>query len=206
MALEQGLDFDSEENSQSPSCESDSIMEASNHSSRSLLRNDPTKSHQETDRTHSCQQELKCVSFEKVFIRSYDRVIGDHPCCRSGLPISFGWEVLGEETWDFEDYQEKKHRSSASKSSFWLSPKARENLGLEEDHKMAVEDDDAWCALNPKLSRQQEENTKPKPAINRRSVRRKHPRQKQKQQQKRGGSIATLSRRPRMWMPLQAVN
>jgi hypothetical protein len=34
----------------------------------------------------------KRVSFTSLEIRNYDIVIGDHPCCMMGTPISLGWD------------------------------------------------------------------------------------------------------------------
>jgi hypothetical protein len=33
----------------------------------------------------------KTVSFNSLFVREYSLVVGDHPCCAHGMPLSLGW-------------------------------------------------------------------------------------------------------------------
>mmetsp|Transcript_11996 Transcript_11996/g.18532 ORF Transcript_11996/g.18532 Transcript_11996/m.18532 type:complete len:244 (+) Transcript_11996:51-782(+) len=71
--------------------------------------------------------ENKHVSFQEVRVRFYDRVFGDHPCCKQGPPVSLGWNVLKDESYDFEKYDhERPHH--ASKKAFKLSAHQREKL------------------------------------------------------------------------------
>lgn len=49
------------------------------------------------------------VGFSNVEIRQYDQVIGDHPHCWSGCPLSLGWSYVQkdpEPITDFEDHKE----------------------------------------------------------------------------------------------------
>ena len=37
------------------------------------------------------------VSFSKIQIRRYNIVVGDHPCCTMGCPLSLGWDYKNED-------------------------------------------------------------------------------------------------------------
>mmetsp|Transcript_24953 Transcript_24953/g.38403 ORF Transcript_24953/g.38403 Transcript_24953/m.38403 type:complete len:204 (+) Transcript_24953:80-691(+) len=45
------------------------------------------------------------VSFGICEIREYQVIIGDHPSCKSGLPISLGWKHAGTEVVDIDEYE-----------------------------------------------------------------------------------------------------
>jgi len=46
------------------------------------------------------------VTFARVSIREYTTVLGDHPCCPSGPPLSLGWTLEREEySVEFERYE-----------------------------------------------------------------------------------------------------
>uniref|UniRef100_A0A7S0L127 Uncharacterized protein n=1 Tax=Asterionellopsis glacialis TaxID=33640 RepID=A0A7S0L127_9STRA len=71
--------------------------------------------------------ENKHVSFQEVRVRFYDRVFGDHPCCKQGPPVSLGWNVLKDDSYDFEKYDHERPYH-ASKKTFKLSAHQREKL------------------------------------------------------------------------------
>ena len=50
------------------------------------------------------------VGFDKVEIRQYEQVIGDHPHCSSGCPLSLGWDYVQEESESVSDYEENKQQ------------------------------------------------------------------------------------------------
>ena len=45
------------------------------------------------------------VTFTSVSIREYSTILGDHPCCPSGPPLSLGWELERENSMEFETYE-----------------------------------------------------------------------------------------------------
>ena len=51
------------------------------------------------------------LSFQSVEVREYSQVLGDHPCCQSGLPLSLGWDYDADATiHDVNEYE--THRES----------------------------------------------------------------------------------------------
>lgn len=48
----------------------------------------------------------KSVSFSSLEIREYEVVIGDHPCCSRGVPVSLGWEYHEGGMMNLDDYEE----------------------------------------------------------------------------------------------------
>jgi hypothetical protein len=48
----------------------------------------------------------KSVSFSSLEIREYEVVIGDHPCCTRGVPLSLGWEYSEAGFLNLDDYEE----------------------------------------------------------------------------------------------------
>lgn len=47
----------------------------------------------------------RSVKFQSLHIRTYNQVLGDHPCCTSGLPISLGWTYNDETQVPINDYE-----------------------------------------------------------------------------------------------------
>jgi hypothetical protein len=48
---------------------------------------------------------IRSVKFQSLYIRTYNQVLGDHPCCTSGLPISLGWTYKDEQQISINDYE-----------------------------------------------------------------------------------------------------
>jgi len=47
----------------------------------------------------------KSVSFASLDIREYNIVIGDHPCCTMGCPLSLGWEYSESSSLSLDQYE-----------------------------------------------------------------------------------------------------
>ena len=47
----------------------------------------------------------KHVSFHNIYIRCYNQIVGDHPCCVSGPPLALGWSYTSTLTMDVESYE-----------------------------------------------------------------------------------------------------
>jgi len=51
------------------------------------------------------KSEKKTVQFHSLHIRTYNRVVGDHPCCTTGLPITLGWDYNDLTTVAIDEYE-----------------------------------------------------------------------------------------------------
>mmetsp|Transcript_34622 Transcript_34622/g.53130 ORF Transcript_34622/g.53130 Transcript_34622/m.53130 type:complete len:203 (+) Transcript_34622:58-666(+) len=114
--------------------------------------NDDDCLHDTTTRTTPQEKkEHKRVSFSHCEVREYRVVIGDHPCCGDGIPLSLGWEHAEEtQVYDIDACVEK---NTCQEGVIVLSPMQRKerlrrvslysrnylNL-LEERLRIAVED------------------------------------------------------------------
>eukprot|EP00978_Attheya_sp_CCMP212_P015913 scaffold41196_cov63-Attheya_sp.AAC.4 len=47
----------------------------------------------------------RCVSFTNLHIREYRQIIGDHPCCGAGPPLSLGWDFKSKDKLAINDYE-----------------------------------------------------------------------------------------------------
>mmetsp|Transcript_1340 Transcript_1340/g.3354 ORF Transcript_1340/g.3354 Transcript_1340/m.3354 type:complete len:256 (+) Transcript_1340:263-1030(+) len=56
---------------------------------------------------HSCEitESNRHISFHQVTVREYDMVLGDHPNCSYGPPVSLGWHYLEYEPLDVNEYE-----------------------------------------------------------------------------------------------------
>ena len=62
---------------------------------------------QECPSRHSCEitESKRHISFHQVTIREYDMVLGDHPNCSYGPPVSLGWHYMEYEPLDVNEYE-----------------------------------------------------------------------------------------------------
>ena len=66
------------------------------------------------------------VTFTSVRIREYSTILGDHPCCPSGPPLSLGWTMEREIHAEFEAYEnERMPRRVRSKQELRLDGEER---------------------------------------------------------------------------------
>lgn len=54
------------------------------------------------------KSEKKSVQFHSLHIRTYNRVVGDHPCCTTGLPITLGWDYNDLITVAIDEYETRR--------------------------------------------------------------------------------------------------
>mmetsp|Transcript_1758 Transcript_1758/g.3697 ORF Transcript_1758/g.3697 Transcript_1758/m.3697 type:complete len:489 (+) Transcript_1758:532-1998(+) len=48
------------------------------------------------------------VTFTTIQVRQYSRILGDHPCCPSGPPLSLGWDMERQDTFSLEFYEKER--------------------------------------------------------------------------------------------------
>ena len=48
------------------------------------------------------------ITFSTVDVREYERIAGDNPCVRSGVPLSIGWANIQHESIPLDDYENAK--------------------------------------------------------------------------------------------------
>jgi hypothetical protein len=68
------------------------------------------------------------VSFGETHIREYSQILGDHPCCLEGPPVSLGWDYSEEKTCSIDDYEEKRCPCRRPRHELRLSFDDRRNI------------------------------------------------------------------------------
>ena len=129
----------------------------------------------------------RTVTFACVQIREYSTILGDHPCCPSGPPLSLGWELQRENSVEFESYeQERLPARKASKEDIKLSDDARRGIlqglaapavdGAEEGSDSSDGEGGAGCPLysSKELQRAERRLTRDRAGLNARAHRRAH--------------------------------
>jgi hypothetical protein len=51
----------------------------------------------------------KSVSFASVEIRNYSVIIGDHPCCTQGCPLSLDWDYVSSDAQSLDEYESTRY-------------------------------------------------------------------------------------------------
>jgi hypothetical protein len=125
------------------------------------------------------QTERKSVRFGKCLVRSYSQVLGDHPCCATGCPLTLGWDyqeesvtaVVADGYNDSDASETGSSSSSVGGGGFSSSkkPRSSQELRLTYDERRAI------------LSNVSDANI------------RRHCRQWQREQQQQGGGCSSRS-------------
>jgi len=82
------------------------------------------------------KKQKKVVSFGSVFIRQYERIVGDHPETRVGVPVSLGWkyydnpEQYSTTPISLEDYDDYRISKGRGKYLLKMSSITRRNMLL----------------------------------------------------------------------------
>lgn len=71
-------------------------------------------------RSSCCTSKVKkSVSFSKLLeVRTHEVIIGDHPCCKDGLPVGLGWDHSETEFIDIDSYNERSIRKQEEQNDF----------------------------------------------------------------------------------------
>ena len=59
----------------------------------------------------------KKVRFGGLLVRSYSQILGDHPCCSTGIPLSLGWDYKEAPEIKVEEYEAITSTSESLKGS-----------------------------------------------------------------------------------------
>lgn len=77
-------------------------------------------------------RQKRSVSFANLEIREYSQVLGDHPYCRSGPPISLGWDFEPAFLVEVEEYESTREPRRTRRQMRMGSERRREIL-METD-------------------------------------------------------------------------
>lgn len=91
-------------------------VSASLHYNKTLQPVDSTKIHcppaekqrSSLKRSSTCSEKRKHVHFGELHMRCYELVLGDHPDCSSGPPVSIAWKYSSAETISVDEYEKLK--------------------------------------------------------------------------------------------------
>jgi hypothetical protein len=87
---------------------------------------------------------IKSVGFDRIQVRRYSIVMGDHPCC-AGIPVSLGWDYSPEHNISVDEYEahrsprrsrEKLKLSSAERKELLSSSNVSENEMKRAERKL----------------------------------------------------------------------
>jgi len=83
-----------------------STTSSSSSSTSSTASTASTTTEAKTNKTSSkTKKQRKKVQFQSIQIRTFHQILGDHPCCSTGLPLTLGWDYIQETTFHVEDYE-----------------------------------------------------------------------------------------------------
>lgn len=77
-----------------------------------------------TDASSEASSELRRVSFGAIHIREFERIVGDHPDTRIGVPLSIGWAFFELAPVTIEKYETDK----MPKGNLRMSSITRKNI------------------------------------------------------------------------------
>ena len=79
-----------------------------------------------TSSSSSNTRERRSVSFGPIHVRQYERIVGDHPDTRVGVPLSIGWSYSEDDSVSIERYEADRIR----KGKIRMSSITRKNMLL----------------------------------------------------------------------------
>jgi len=122
--------------------EQDEVAPTKKCCTKGILKKDDVASVKSTQEAASSRKHPKReVHWGSVTLRDYDIILGDHPCCSYGPPITISWDYLQYESIDVDEY-EFHHSPRRTLREMCLNFYMRKYLLLkagfsEEDMKLA---------------------------------------------------------------------
>jgi hypothetical protein len=98
----------------------------------------------------------KKITFTNIHIRIYKQVLGDHPECIHGPPVSLGWNYIEAGTWSVDDYEEARGTYRPNAKILHMSELRRESILKDNVGASDQEIKDAIYAVK-QIQRQREE-------------------------------------------------
>jgi len=112
----------------SSSSRDDSVSVETNCSLRSILR---AESRISDPQEKSSDRRRRRISFGNVLVRDYDMILGDHPSCSCGPPVTIGWDYHQYEPLDVDVYEFDNAFSRRSLREMWMNYNRRMHLLLD---------------------------------------------------------------------------
>lgn len=86
---------------------------------------------------HSCEitESKRHISFHQIIVRDYDMILGDHPSCSYGPPVTLGWHYLEYEPLDVNEY-EYHHSRRRPLKKLMLNYYRRRNMLLLQNNTL----------------------------------------------------------------------
>lgn len=94
----------------------------------------------EDESNSTLKQHKRKVSFSNLHIREHSVILGDHPCCEMGLPITLGWDIANESSSTIDEHEKEK--------------KPPRRLSFDERQEMLALSSDECRRAQRKLSRE----------------------------------------------------
>merc|ERR1712157_609952 len=112
-----------------------------------------------TDTASSNTRERRSVSFGPIHVRQYERIVGDHPDTKVGVPLSIGWGYYVDDNYPDGVSIERYESDRIRKGKMRMSSITRKNLllnvfGLPEKEVLLAE------KRSKKLRKERERGTK----------------------------------------------
>lgn len=101
-----------------------------------------SSSDNDNDNHSHLETKKRTVSFGPIHVRQYERIVGDHPDTRVGVPLAIGWAYNEDECMSIERYEVARARRG--RANFRLTSITRKNIllnvyGLPKEDIMRAE-------------------------------------------------------------------
>merc|ERR1719410_1527405 len=140
--------------------QSDSVSSVSDCDENDLpSQNNDVNETEKAETTSSNARERRSVSFGPIHVRQYERIVGDHPDTRVGVPLSIGWGYYEDDNYPDGVSIERYESDRIRKGKMRMSSITRKNLllnvfGLPEKEVLLAE------KRSKKLRKERERGTK----------------------------------------------
>jgi len=142
----EGLSDDTSTVSSTSSSRSSIASESSSHTEHSHTEHSAftTKSCFASFSSRASSLQSKRVSFSNVQIRKYPMVLGDHPSCQEGAPVSIDWSFFDKDDHSLDEYESGRSANRrSSKNELVIGPNKRRQILMES----GITDEKIWYAV-----------------------------------------------------------